>query len=129
LASYAARNCEHIDNKVLEANEMSGAVEHDQLNPLSPPTEPLGENPGHHVRPPPRHLGEGASEHFGLPPDPFGENPGHHVRPPLEELASVFRDHTAAMDRLTDALKKSSFSEDLATRLAALEAKASAPTG
>ncbi len=107
---------------------MADAVEHDELNPLRPTPVPLGQNPGHHLRPPPGHHLDAASEHIVLPPDPFGQNPGHHLRPPFEELAGVFRDHTAAMDRLTDALKKSSFSEDLATRLAALEAKAAAPT-
>ena len=61
-----------------------------------------------------------------LAPDfqlPGAPNPGHHIRPPAPELADLFREHTAAMDRLTDALKKSSFSEDIATRLSALEAK------
>jgi len=55
-----------------------------------------------------------------LPP---GVNPGHHIMPTFADLAGVFREHTEAMDRLTEALKKSSFSEEVAGRLAVLEAK------
>lgn len=102
---------------------MADADESDVPNPLSPSPVALGQDPGHHIRRPPRDPLDGASDHIDLPPGPLGQNPGHHIIPPFEDLAGVFKEHTAAMDRLTDALQKSSFSEDIAARLAALEKK------